>query len=191
MNNKARWWTGVEPHAGRGIIPRNRNPYKKNISSKPITPSDWKLLEMNLRAIIKNEIQDIKKKNPKSWKRLSESIAKTETVGGNVQGFQADEAEYGLKELKELYGSIGKPQVRGLGEASKYALSLSEQLLDENNFEMRNTHGFQSMKRNSKYLGKLSEELEKVNDALNTNRMQALALIDEIGMIAHRYHGKK
>jgi len=186
-----KWWTKKEPYPGRGIIPRDKNPYKGNTSNKPITPSDWKLLEMDLRTIIKDEIRNLKKKNPQSWKRLSESVAKKETVSADVAGYQDGMEEYGLRELKELYGHFNEQKSHGLGEASKYAINLAEQLLDEDNFEMRNTHGLQSMKRNSKYLGKLSEELEKVNDALNTNRMQALALIDEIGMIAHRYHGKK
>lgn len=153
------------------------------LQNKSHTPIDWKLQEMKLRKEIRQELKKIKNENHEVWEKL------VETLGGDVQGHQ-DAKEYGIDELKSLYNNLNKQTIQ-VTEAAEYASTLSEQLLDENNFEMRNAHGFNTMKRNSKYLGKLSEELQKVNDALNSNKMQALALIDEIGMIAHRYYGKK
>lgn len=162
----------------RGFIPRKINPYKGNRFDLNHEPTSWRLLEM------KQKVRDLVKKMVKE--------EMTETTSAGVAGHQEPKEEtYGVSDLVHLYETLNDLSITGIGEACEYAASLSEQLLDENNFEMRNAHGFNTMKRNSKNLSKLSEELQKVNDALNTNRMQALALIDEIGMIAHRYHGKK
>jgi len=149
-------------------------------------------MKKTVRNIIRQEIKVLKDKNPKAWKLLHETVTRDETVGVDVAGHQAPEKEsYGVNELKELYSNLKSQKSEGISSACGFAKNLSEQLLDENNFEMRNAHGFNTMKRNSKYLGKLSEELEKVNDSINTGRMQALAIIDEIGMIAYRYYNKK
>jgi len=182
-----------EPYPNRGIIPRETNPYKGNKFKKSISPKDWKLLEMSsLRKIIRGELKKVKEENPKSWKKLCEIAMSSGTVSSGVEGYQEPKMkEYGINELIGLYEKINNYVINDITKAAGYASKLSEQLLDEDNFEMRNAHGLHAMKRNAKYLGKLSEELEKVNDALSTGRMQALALIDEIGMIAHRYHGKK
>ena len=178
-----RWWTKSEPFPGRGIIPRKINPYKGNtVNSKNNDPSSWKILEMKkIRNIVRNEILSV----------LSE------TTTANVAGFQdgdpdknMDENITALTELKELYEKLNSYIFDDISRASSFASQLSEYLLDEGNFELRNFHGHETVKRNAKHLTKLSEELQKTTDMMNVSRRQALAIVDEIGMIAYRYDNK-
>ena len=180
-----RWWTKEDPKPGRGIIPRDKNVYKGNTVGRSIPPSSWKLLEMKkIRNLIKDELRKI---NHPSLR---------ETTTGTVAGLQTGDPEdaniTALKELKNVYEILESYIFDDITKASSFASTLSEYLMDESSFEVRNFYGHDTVKRNAAHLSKLSEELQKATDSMNTSRRQALAVLDEIGMIAYRYdNGRK
>ena len=190
-----RWWTDLKPDPRRGIIPRKVNPYKGNTVNRKINPLTWKILEMNqIRNMIRDEVLNIKQRYPKRWKRIVENSIEQETTMSSVAGVQepGERSEHitALKELKGLYEKLDSYIFDDISRASSFASKLSEYLVDEGNFELRNFHGQETVKRNAKHLNTLSDELQKATDSMNTSRRQALAIVDEIGMIAYRYDKK-